>query len=112
MVAIRGVLLATRDAILTNAELLKLVDAAYPFGEREHHPYKVWLSERRKLIDSLTNPARIERVCPACGARRGAPCIEIGLEPETLSNVMHEARLMPVQQSGTGPLFDRVTRGT
>lgn len=25
-------------------ELLVLVRAAYPFGERAHHPYKVWLA--------------------------------------------------------------------
>ena len=26
----------------------KMVDAAYPFGLRANHPYKMWLSERRK----------------------------------------------------------------
>ena len=26
------------------------IDAAYPFGEREHHPYKVWLKERRAYL--------------------------------------------------------------
>lgn len=28
----------------------RLVDAAYPFGERAMHPYKIWLSERLKLF--------------------------------------------------------------
>ncbi len=26
--------------------LLKLIDAAYPFGQRAMHPYKCWLKER------------------------------------------------------------------
>lgn len=26
------------------------VDAAYPFGERRWHPYKIWLQERRKYL--------------------------------------------------------------
>lgn len=33
--------------------LLAAVDAAYPFGERAHHPYKAWLAERAQLIDDL-----------------------------------------------------------
>lgn len=31
----------------TPADTAKAIDAAYPFGEREHHPYKVWLRERK-----------------------------------------------------------------
>lgn len=26
-------------------ELLKLISAAYPFGARKYHPYKIWLDE-------------------------------------------------------------------
>lgn len=26
------------------------IDAAYPFGARRWHPYKVWLKERRKYL--------------------------------------------------------------
>ena len=28
------------------------VDNAYPFGERKYHPYKMWLSERKKLLSN------------------------------------------------------------
>lgn len=41
------------------AELLKLVDAAYPFGERKYEPYKCWLVERklfRAAIDGSQAP--------------------------------------------------------
>jgi len=34
-------------------ELLLRVDAVYPFGPRQHHPYKAWLAERRLLINAL-----------------------------------------------------------
>ena len=29
--------------------LLKKIDAAYPFGERSHLPYKMWLEERKVI---------------------------------------------------------------
>jgi hypothetical protein len=32
----------------TEKEMRKLLAAAYPFGFRELHPYKIWLSELRK----------------------------------------------------------------
>lgn len=31
-------------------ELLRRVDAAYPFGERKYYPYKAWLAVRRSLL--------------------------------------------------------------
>jgi hypothetical protein len=40
------------------ATLIALVDAAYPFGPREHHPYKAWLAERRLLIVDLEDVPR------------------------------------------------------
>lgn len=36
-----------RDAGLTGRDLLKHVQAFYPFGPRENWPYKVWLDEVR-----------------------------------------------------------------
>lgn len=33
---------------MTEAQLRKVIDAAYPFGERAHHPYKVWLKVVRE----------------------------------------------------------------
>lgn len=38
---------------LDHVELRGEVDAAYPFGERQHLPYKMWLVERRLFLDSL-----------------------------------------------------------
>jgi hypothetical protein len=35
-----------KRAGLTPEETLKRIDAAYPFGERDHYPYKAWLTER------------------------------------------------------------------
>lgn len=48
-----------RDAGLLNDDvaLLRAVDAAYPFGEREHLPYKMWLLERKLFRDACTVPA-------------------------------------------------------
>lgn len=37
-------------------ETMVRVDAAYPFGEREHLPYKMWLVERRLFIAALADP--------------------------------------------------------
>lgn len=31
-------------------ERTKIVDAAYPFGERKYHPYKVWLQVRKEYL--------------------------------------------------------------
>jgi len=27
-----------------------VIDAAYPFGERAHHPYKVWVAARKAYL--------------------------------------------------------------
>lgn len=32
------------------ADRVKAIDAAYPFGVRDHHPYKIWLDCRRKYL--------------------------------------------------------------
>jgi len=40
--------------------LLNLVDGAYPFGERAHHPYKAWLAERRQLVEDLQAAPTVE----------------------------------------------------
>lgn len=31
-------------------DLKKMIDAAYPFGQRQYHPYKIWLSERKAAL--------------------------------------------------------------
>ncbi len=34
-------------------EIRKAIDAAFPFGERAYHPYKIWLSERKRYLAHL-----------------------------------------------------------
>lgn len=63
----------------TLEERLAAIDAAYPFGERAHYPYKMWLLERRAWIDA-NSPAlegAVSRPCAACGVKRGEPCREM-----------------------------------
>jgi hypothetical protein len=55
---IREALQQGRAEGLEGAEPLARVDAAYPFGERRHWPYQVWLRERRKLCRSLLPPGK------------------------------------------------------
>ena len=31
-------------------ERMKAIDAAYPFGQRKYHPYKMWLIERAEYL--------------------------------------------------------------
>lgn len=35
------------------AELRKLISKEYPFGERNYHPYKIWLSEVKNQLAEL-----------------------------------------------------------
>jgi hypothetical protein len=37
----------------TTEETVQAIDAAYPFGPREHWPYKAWLAERRRALALL-----------------------------------------------------------
>lgn len=32
------------------AARMAAIDAAYPFGERRHYPYKIWCRERRRYL--------------------------------------------------------------
>ena len=34
-------------------DAVRAIDAAYPFNERSHHPYKIWLDERKKTLIQL-----------------------------------------------------------
>jgi hypothetical protein len=42
---------AALPAGATLAERTRAVDAAYPFGERSHSPYKTWLRARRNYLE-------------------------------------------------------------
>ena len=35
----------------TRKEARTILSAAYPFGERKHHPYKAWLAELKEFLD-------------------------------------------------------------
>jgi hypothetical protein len=82
------------------AAITRRIDAAYPFGPREHWPYKVWLNERSHALDRLRAAVGgpVARPCPACGARPGKPCRDIvGGQPVA----WHVSRV----QGDSGPLF-------
>lgn len=38
--------------------LRKLISAAYPFGERAMHPYKIWLDEVKRTLEWRAVPKR------------------------------------------------------
>jgi hypothetical protein len=92
------------------AAIVAAVDRAYPFGLRKHHPYKIWLDERRKLIDLLirggeSGAAPTAVSCPACGVARGCPCRDIvnggRYVNEHGEELFHDAR----RSRDSGPLF-------
>lgn len=37
----------------TGKDLQDAIDAAYPWGERKHHPYQAWLTERKAALIRL-----------------------------------------------------------
>lgn len=41
---------ANIPAEATLKERMEIIDAAYPFGTRDHFPYKAWLKERRAYL--------------------------------------------------------------
>lgn len=56
---------AYNDAIASGVtdpvEIGKIIDAAYPFGERRYWPYKVWLSERLWFFALKGIPTRAQK---------------------------------------------------
>jgi len=42
---------AIKKAQAENLDIKKTIDAAYPFGERAYHPYRIWLSQRRIALE-------------------------------------------------------------
>ncbi len=62
---IARVIEAARAAQLDVAATIKEIDAAYPFGLREYHPYQMWLKERKRAIAQLAVPVRPVALVPA-----------------------------------------------
>ena len=58
---INKALQASDDSIPIEVRLRKISRECYPFGERAQHPYKIWLSEIKRIADSykpvITEPA-------------------------------------------------------
>lgn len=69
----------------------KAIDDAYPFGPREHWPYRMWLLERRAALAVIDGSALRLPECPACGVAAGKPCRDIntgaGREPHVSRGV-------------------------
>ncbi|MEZ4865332.1 MAG: hypothetical protein R3C14_28745 [Caldilineaceae bacterium] len=41
------------------AALRALISQAYPFGERRYHPYKIWLSEVKRVLGEQAQPGSV-----------------------------------------------------
>jgi hypothetical protein len=96
------------------AELLKLIDQAYPFGPRQYHPYKCWLLERAAVRVRLfpPNPGALARTCPACGVGPDRQCIDYQNRGDNYTfgppmEGFHASRETP----GSGPLFTPTPSG-
>lgn len=74
-----------------DAALLKAVDAAYPFGERNYLPYKMWLLERRLFRDACTvpPPAPSREEAEVCSVARDL--VELGRIDEARKLVEEQA---------------------
>ena len=61
-VVIEKVIQSERDnnPDITTAALEAKVRDAYPFGERRHHPYRVWLSEVQKRFPQKPTPEHVK----------------------------------------------------
>lgn len=50
-IAAAAILKALKESShLSGKERLKMVDAAYPFGQRAYHSYRQWLKVRRQIL--------------------------------------------------------------
>lgn len=100
------VIAESRALGLDAANTLKAIDLAYPFGQRAHWPYKMWLLERRRARSILAGggEARAWR-CPACGAAPDKACRDIATDAALPEH--HEARrqLARPKEPPAGPLF-------
>lgn len=80
----------------TAVTAVKALRDAYPFGERKHWPYKVWLDEVNAAMATRfgppkPSPLKIDRACAVCGVRAGAYCRPVGDQQLDLSQ-LHEGR--------------------
>jgi hypothetical protein len=55
---------------LDRANLIKRIDAAYPFGERKNYPYQAWLEVKRSLLfDGQPTPTKFHYQPPSEAAK-------------------------------------------
>lgn len=52
---------ATLPADASFGDRVKALRDAYPFGEREHHPYKMWLKAQRQYLARYEPPTDTKR---------------------------------------------------
>ena len=64
----------------TLKERMKIIDAAYPFGMRKYHPYKMWLKERAEYLSTYGYEAKSKKL------------VETPLERLMRRGKAHEAR--------------------
>lgn len=61
-VAAIGAVHASLPADASFDERKNAVGAAYPFGERRHHPYRVWLKAQREYLAKFQTGSRPQRM--------------------------------------------------
>lgn len=83
--------LAAPTVLADPKELLARVDAAYPFGQRKHEPYKCWLTERRLFIEAIRDKTTLptEDEIGVCEVARDL--VELGREDEARTLVEEQA---------------------
>jgi hypothetical protein len=80
--AANAVLKALKESShLPGPERLKQVDAAYPFGPREYHPYKQWMKVRRIILVREGLIPADKRVSKARFAEPAAPLFDPSCGP-------------------------------
>lgn len=63
--------LAAAPPEVTEKEARRLLSAAYPFGEKDHHPYRMWCAEVRAALE-LRFGARRKKQAPGAAPPRYA----------------------------------------
>ena len=58
---------------LDSDETKRYVNAAYPFGARAYHPYKIWLSEMKNTFDPTSSHAATADMAKLRAWKEGRP---------------------------------------
>lgn len=102
---------AIEKAIDQELDIKQTIDNAYPFYKRNHYPYAVWLSERKKALEDLKsyhrkNATDLTRfACLYCRDREGGCLLCMKRRPK-------EGDVVLSRQSKSPSLYDVVLGGT